>query len=57
MRGVARTRCCPRRSGQPCALVVAVTVGLYVWRRNALVSILVGTVVHDAPATLLARGT
>jgi branched-subunit amino acid transport protein AzlD len=35
---------------------VAVAVGLHLWRRNALVSILVGTAVHVALATALAGG-
>ncbi|SDM47963.1 Branched-chain amino acid transport protein AzlD [Geodermatophilus siccatus] len=40
----------------PFVVAVAVTVGLHLWRRNALVSILVGTVVHVALATALAGG-
>ncbi len=35
---------------------VAVTVRLHLWRRNALVSILVGTAVHVALGTALAGG-
>ncbi len=35
---------------------VTVTVGLHLWRHNALVSILAGTAVHVAPATPLAGG-
>ena len=34
--------------------VVAVAVGLHLWRRNALISIPVGTAVHVALATVLA---
>ncbi len=40
----------------PYVAAVAVTVGLHLWRRNALVSILVGTAVHVALATALAGG-
>ncbi len=40
----------------PLAVAVAVTVGLHLWRRNALLSILAGTVVHVALATLLGGG-
>ncbi len=40
----------------PFVVAVAVTVGLHLWRRNALVSILAGTAVHVAIATLLAGG-
>jgi branched-subunit amino acid transport protein AzlD len=37
-------------------LALAVTIGLHLWRRNALVSILAGTTVHVVLAsTLLAR--
>ena len=40
----------------PVAVAVTVTVGLHLWRRNALLSILTGTTVHVALATLLAGG-
>ncbi|MGY1633767.1 branched-chain amino acid transporter permease [Geodermatophilus sp. SYSU D01186] len=40
----------------PFVVAVAVTVGLHLWRRNALVSILTGTVVHVVLATALAGG-
>jgi branched-subunit amino acid transport protein AzlD len=40
----------------PFVVAVAVTVGLHLWRRNALVSILAGTAVHVALATALAGG-
>lgn len=40
----------------PYVAAVAVTVGLHLWRRNALVSILVGTAVHVALATAPAGG-
>ncbi|MGY1759894.1 branched-chain amino acid transporter permease [Geodermatophilus sp. SYSU D00779] len=40
----------------PFVVAVAVTVGLHLWRRNALVSILAGTVVHVALATAFAGG-
>jgi branched-subunit amino acid transport protein AzlD len=40
----------------PFAVAVLVTVGLHLWRHNALISILAGTTVHVAPATVLARG-
>jgi branched-subunit amino acid transport protein AzlD len=40
----------------PFAVAVAVTGGLHLWRRNALLSILAGTVVHVALATGLAGG-
>ncbi len=40
----------------PYVAAVAVTVGLHLRRRNALVSILVGTAVHVALATALAGG-
>ncbi len=43
-------------SASPFLVAVAVTVGPHVWRRNALVSILAGTAVHVAIATLLAGG-
>jgi branched-subunit amino acid transport protein AzlD len=40
----------------PTALALAVTVGLHLWRRNVVLSILGGTAVHVALAsTLLAR--
>ncbi len=35
---------------------VTVTVGLHLWRHNVPVSILAGTAVHVAPATVLAGG-
>jgi branched-subunit amino acid transport protein AzlD len=38
----------------PIVAAVTVTVGLHLWRRNALVSILAGTAVHVALATALA---
>ena len=38
----------------PFAAAVAVTVGLHLWRRNALVSILAGTALHVALAAVLA---
>ncbi len=38
----------------PFLVAATVTVGLHVWRRNALISILAGTAVHVALATLLA---
>ena len=40
----------------PFVVAVTVTVGLHLWRRNALISILAGTAVHVALATLLAGG-
>ena len=36
----------------PFVAAVAVTVGLHLWRHNALISILAGTAVHVALATL-----
>ncbi|MFG2037906.1 AzlD domain-containing protein [Dactylosporangium sp. NPDC048998] len=37
-------------------LALATTIGLHLWRRNALLSILAGTAVHVAlTSTLLAR--
>ncbi len=33
------------------AAALAVTVGLHLWRRNALLSILAGTAVHVTPAS------
>ena len=40
----------------PFVAAVAVTVGLHLWRRNALLSILVGSALHVALATLVADG-
>ena len=40
----------------PFAAAVAVTVGLHLWRRNALLSILAGSALHVVLATLLAGG-
>jgi branched-subunit amino acid transport protein AzlD len=40
----------------PFVVAVLVTVGLPLWRHNALVSILAGTAVHVALATVLAGG-
>ncbi len=40
----------------PFLAAVAVTVGLHLWRRNALLSILSGTAVHVTLATVLAGG-
>ncbi len=40
----------------PFVAAVAVTVGLHLWRRNALISILAGIAVHVALATVLAGG-
>jgi branched-subunit amino acid transport protein AzlD len=37
----------------PDILALAVTVGLHLWRRNAVLSILGGTVIHVALATAL----
>jgi branched-subunit amino acid transport protein AzlD len=37
-------------------VAVAVTVGLHLWRRNALVSIRTGTAVHVVLATALVGG-
>ncbi|GAA2767923.1 hypothetical protein GCM10010103_69650 [Streptomyces paradoxus] len=39
----------PRAAAPPAAL--AVTVGLHLWRRKALLSILAGTAVHVTPAS------
>jgi branched-subunit amino acid transport protein AzlD len=45
----------PSRAAAPLT-ALAVTVGLHLWRRNALLSILAGTAVHVALAsTVLAR--
>jgi len=44
------------RAALPFLVAVAVTEGLHLWRRNALLSILVGTAVHVALATALAGG-
>jgi branched-subunit amino acid transport protein AzlD len=40
----------------PFVAAVPVTVGLHLWRHNALISILAGTAVHVALATVLAGG-
>jgi branched-subunit amino acid transport protein AzlD len=40
----------------PFVAAVPVTVGLHLWRHNALISILAGTAVHVVLATVLAAG-
>ena len=53
LRGVATTTAL---AALPFLAAVTITVGVHLWRRNALLSILAGTAVHVALATVLAGG-